>query len=151
MMALQYGNVYVGRVAMGYNDSHTVKTFLEAEAHDGPSIIIAYAHCIAHGYDLVHGFEQQKLAVDSGAFPLFRYNPARAAQNENPFQLDSKAPSVPVEKYAYNETRYTMLTRYDPAGAERLLTLAQQDAKRRFELYQHMASMSANGAEKEDK
>ncbi|MCP5114568.1 MAG: pyruvate:ferredoxin (flavodoxin) oxidoreductase, partial [bacterium] len=131
MMALQYGNVYVGRVAMGFNDAHTVKTFLEAEAHDGPSIIIAYSHCIAHGYDLLHGFSQQKLAVQSGHFPLFRYNPALAGEGKNPFQLDSKAPSVSIEKYAYNETRYTMLTRSDPSAAERLLIEAQQDAQTR--------------------
>ncbi len=150
MMALQYGNVYVGRVAMGFNDAHTVKTFLEAEAHDGPSIIIAYSHCIAHGYDLLHGFSQQKLAVQSGHFPLFRYNPALAGEGKNPFQLDSKAPSVSIEKYAYNETRYTMLTRSDPSAAERLLIEAQQDAQTRFKLYEHMASMPGIGS-KENK
>ena len=150
MMALQYGNVYVGRVAMGFNDAHTVKTFLEAEAHNGPSIIIAYSHCIAHGYDLLHGYEQQKAAVQSGAFPLFRYNPSLAEQGKNPFQLDSKEPSMEFEKYAYNETRYTMLKRSDPEAAKKLLAEAQQDANNRFRLYKHMATMPSNGADKED-
>ncbi len=119
MMAMQYGNVYVGRVAMGANDAHTVKTFIEAEAHPGPSIIIAYSHCIAHGYNMLHGFDQQKAAVQSGHFPLFRYNPALAAEGKNPFQLDSKAPSISFDKYAYNETRYTMLVRSNPEAAKR--------------------------------
>jgi pyruvate-ferredoxin/flavodoxin oxidoreductase len=149
MMALQYGNVYVARVAMGYNDAHTVKTFLEAEAHDGPSIIIAYSHCIAHGYDMVYGFDQQKAAVQSGHFPLFRYNPALLEQGKNPFQLDSKAPSIPLEKYAYNETRYTMLVRSNPEAARRLLEAAQRDVQFRFKLYEHMASLSLNGGAKE--
>ncbi|MCW5982577.1 MAG: pyruvate:ferredoxin (flavodoxin) oxidoreductase [Bryobacteraceae bacterium] len=151
MMAMQYGNVYVGRVAMGANDVHTVKTFLEAEAHNGPSIIIAYSHCIAHGFDMVHGLEQQKAAVASGHFPLIRYNPALAAEGKNPFQLDSKAPSIPIEKYAYNETRYTMLVRSDPEAAKKLLELAQHDAQVRFKLYEHMAAMPGNGAGKEVK
>ncbi len=151
MMAVQYGNVYVGRVAMGFNDAHTVKTFLEAEAHPGPSLLIAYSHCIAHGYNLVHGFSQQKAAVESGAFPLFRYNPARAEEGKNPFQLDSKAPKITFDKYAYNETRYTMLVRSDPEAAKQLLELAQQDAQRRFKLYEYMASMPGNGAGEEKK
>ena len=150
MMAMQYGNVYVGRVAIGFNDAHTVRTFLEAEAHNGPSIIIAYSHCIAHGYDLLHGFDQQKAAVQSGAFPLFRYNPNLAEQGKTPFQLDSKAPSLEFEKYAYNETRYTMLKRSDPEAAKKLLVEAQKDANNRFRLYQHMATMPGNGADKED-
>jgi pyruvate-ferredoxin/flavodoxin oxidoreductase len=147
MMAMQYGNVYVARVAMGYNDAHTVKTFLEAEAHPGPSIIVAYSHCIAHGYDLVHGFDQQKAAVESGHFPLFRYNPALAEEGKNPFQLDSKEPKIAFEKYAYNETRYTMLVRSNPEAARRLLEQAQRDAQTRFKLYEHMAAMPGNSKE----
>jgi pyruvate-ferredoxin/flavodoxin oxidoreductase len=149
MMAMQYGNVYVGCLAMGFNDAHTVKTFLEAEAYDGPSILIAYSHCIAHGYDMLHGFAQQKAAVQSGHFPLFRYNPSLAEQGKNPFQLDSKAPTLEFDKYAYKETRYTMLKRSDPEAAKKLLIAAQQDAQRRFRLYQHMASMPGNGPGKE--
>jgi len=151
MMAVQYGNVYVARVAMGFNDAHTVKTFLEAEAFDGPSLIIAYSHCIAHGYNLINGLTQQKLAVQSGAFPLFRYNPDLAAQGKHPFQLDSKAPSIPVEKYAYNETRYTMLVRSHPEAAKQLLELAERDAQHRYRLYQHMAALSPDGADQEEK
>ena len=151
MMAMQYGNVYVGRVALGANDVQTVKTFLEAEAHDGPSIIIAYSHCIAHGYDMSHGLEQQKAAVLSGHFPLIRYNPALAAEGKNPFQLDSKAPSIPLEKYAYNETRYTMLVRSDPENAKKLMEVAQRDVQVRFKLYEHMAAMPGSGAAKEGK
>jgi len=151
MMAMQYGNVYVGRVAMGFNDAHTVKTFLEAEAHPGPSIIIAYSHCIAHGYNLVHGFSQQKAAVECGHFALFRYNPALAEQGKNPFVLDSRPPKISFEQYAYNETRYTMLTRTNPEAAKKLLELAQRDAQYRYKLYQHMAAMPGNGGQKEEK
>ena len=97
MEAVSYGSVYVAQVAIGGNDSHTVKAFQEAEAHDGPSIIIAYASCIAHGYDLIHGLEQQKLAVQAGYWPLMRYNPALREEGKNPFQLDSKAPSISAQ------------------------------------------------------
>ncbi|HET8546683.1 MAG TPA: pyruvate:ferredoxin (flavodoxin) oxidoreductase, partial [Bryobacteraceae bacterium] len=140
MMAMQYGNVYVARVAMGANDMHTLKAFLEAEAWDGPSIIIAYSHCIAHGYDMKHGLEQQKLAVQSGYWPLFRYNPALKAQGKNPFQLDSKAPAIPLEKYIYNETRYTMLVHSNPEAARKLLAEAQEDVNSRWKAYEHLAN-----------
>jgi pyruvate-ferredoxin/flavodoxin oxidoreductase len=141
MMAMMYGNVYVARVAMGSSDMQTLKAFLEAEAWDGPSIIIAYSHCIAHGYDLKHGLDQQKLAVQSGYWPLFRYNPALAAQGKNPFQLDSKAPAIPLEKYIYNETRYTMLVHSAPAAAAELLKDAQEDVRTRWKMYEYMAAM----------
>jgi homodimeric pyruvate:ferredoxin (flavodoxin) oxidoreductase len=118
MMAMTYGNVYVARVAFGYNDMQTVKAFLEAEAYDGPSLIIAYCHCIAHGYDLVHGLDQQKAAVQSGYWPLFRYNPELLKQGKNPLQLDSKAPTLPLDKYIYNETRYSMLHFLDQLAGE---------------------------------
>ena len=114
MEAVSYGSVYVAQVALGGNDSHVVKAFQEAEAHEGPSIIIAYSSCIAHGYDLVHGLEQQKLAVQSGYWPLMRYNPALRENGKNPFQLDSKAPSIRLKEYAYREARYTMLARSNP-------------------------------------
>jgi pyruvate-ferredoxin/flavodoxin oxidoreductase len=142
MEAISYGNVYVARVAMGGNDSHTVKAFQEAEAHDGPSLIIAYSHCIAHGYDMVHGLEQQKAAVLSGYWPLFRYNPALVEKGLNPFQLDSKAPSIPLKQYAYQEARYTMLARSDPATAAELLALAQEDVERRWRIYADRAALS---------
>src|ERR1700688_1436099 len=119
--AISYGSVYVARVAMGGNDTQTVKAFLEAEAYDGPSLIIAYSHCIAHGYDMVFGMEQQKAAVLSGYWPLIRYNPALRAEGKNPFQLDSRAPSIPLKQFAYQEARYTMLARTHPEAARELL------------------------------
>ncbi len=139
MMAVAYGSVYVARVAMGAGDMHTVKAFLEAEAYHGPSIIIAYSHCIAHGYDLAHGMDQQKLAVNSGHWPLFRYNPDLVAQGKNPFQLDSKAPNIALKDFIYNETRYTMLVKSNPEEAKKLLALAQQDVNQQWKLYDYMA------------
>ncbi len=149
MMAMTYGNVYVARVAFGFNDMQTVKAFLEAEAYDGPSIIIAYSHCIAHGYDLIHGLDQQKAAVQSGHWSMFRFNPALAKQGKNPLQLDSKAPTIPLDKYIYNETRYTMLAHSNPDAARELLNEAQKEVLSRWKLYEHWASMpgSADVAE----
>jgi pyruvate-ferredoxin/flavodoxin oxidoreductase len=118
---------------------------LEAEAWDGPSVIIAYSHCIAHGYDLVFGCEQQKLAVQSAYWPLFRYNPRLGLEGKNPFQLDSRPPALPLEKYIYNETRYTMLVKSNPEAAKKLLEEAQHDVAERWKLYEHWAKMPANG------
>jgi pyruvate-ferredoxin/flavodoxin oxidoreductase len=145
MLAISYGSIYVARVAMGASDAQTVKAMLEAEAYDGPSLIIAYSHCIAHGYDLAHGLDQQKAAVASGYWPLFRYDPRLAEQDKNPLQLDSKAPSLPLEKYVYNETRYTMLKQSNEAAAEKLLALEKQDVSRRWNLYEQLAH--TNGKE----
>ncbi|MGB9674324.1 MAG: pyruvate:ferredoxin (flavodoxin) oxidoreductase [Anaerolineales bacterium] len=142
MMAMSYGYVYIARVAMGANDQQTLTAFLEADAYPGPSLVIAYSHCIAHGYDLKYGLEQQKLAVASGAWPLYRYNPLLADEGKNPLILDSKDPSVPIEQYAYNETRYKMLVQTDEQRAEMLIKLAQKDANRRWELYRQMAAMT---------
>jgi len=150
-IAMSYGSVYVARVAMGGGDVHTVKAFLEAEAFHGPSLIIAYSHCIAHGYDMAFGMDQQKAAVNSGYWPLFRYNPDLAGQNANPFQLDSRPPSVPLKSYIYNEARYTMLAKSNPAEAERLLHLAEEDVTSRWKLYEHMARQTANGNPEEVK
>jgi pyruvate-ferredoxin/flavodoxin oxidoreductase len=147
MMAVSYGSVYVARIAMGAGDMQTIKAFQEAEAFNGPSIIIAYSHCIAHGYDLAYGMDQQKAAVNSGYWPLFRYNPDLVAQNKNPFQLDSRAPSIGVKDFMYNETRYTMLVKSNPEEAKRLLGLAQEDVAARWKLYDYMAHEPANGAE----
>ncbi len=149
LIAMSYGSVYVAKVAMGGNDMHTVKAFLEAEAFDGPSIIIAYSHCIAHGYDMAFGCEQQKAAVNSGYWPLFRYNPNLAGQGKNPFQLDSRPPSVPLKNYVYNETRYTMLAKSNPEHAKELLALAEEDVASRWKLYEHMAHQPSNGAAQE--
>ncbi|HUK19480.1 MAG TPA: pyruvate:ferredoxin (flavodoxin) oxidoreductase [Bryobacteraceae bacterium] len=145
MMAVSYGSVYVARVAMGAGDMHTVKAFLEAEAFDGPSLIIAYSHCIAHGYDLAYGMEQQKAAVSSGYWPLFRYNPDLVAQSKNPFQLDSRAPTTALKDYIYNETRYTMLVKSNPDEAARLLKLAQEDVASHWKLYDYLAHEPTNG------
>ena len=139
---MSYGSVYVARVAMGANDTHTVKAFLEAEAHDGPSLIIAYSHCIAHGYDMSFGLDQQKKAVLSGYWPLMRYNPALRLQGKNPFQLDSKAPSIPLKQYAYQEARYTMLVRSNPEAARELLRRAQDDVEREWRVYSGRAAMA---------
>jgi pyruvate-ferredoxin/flavodoxin oxidoreductase len=146
MLAMTYGNIYVARVAFGSNDSQTVKAMLEAEAYNGPSLIIAYSHCIQQGIDMTKGLEQQKLAVLAGHWPLFRYNPDLKAQGKNPMILDSKAPSIPLQKYVYNETRYTMLTYSNEAEAERLLKLAQEDVNERWKKYLTLATQ--NGEEK---
>ena len=143
MMAMSYGNVYVARVAMGGSDMQTLKAFIEAEQYDGPSLIIAYSHCIAHGYDLAFGMEQQKKAVLSGHWPLLRFNPD-LSNGKNPFQLDSKPPSLPLEKYIYNETRYAMLRHSDREVAEKLLHEAQQDVADRWHRYEQLAQKTSN-------
>ena len=140
MEAVSYGSVYVARVAMGGNDAQTVKAFQEAEAYDGPALIIAYSHCIAHGYDLAQGMEQQKKAVLSGYWPLMRYNPSLRAEGKNPFQLDSRAPSIPLKDYSYNEARYTMLARSHPDVAAKLLEEAQEDVDREWRIYSARAA-----------
>ena len=144
MMAMTYGTIYVARVAIGANDAQTVKAFLEAEAYEGPSLIIAYSPCIAHGYDLVHGMEQQKAAVLSGYWSLIRYNPDLLKEGKNPLQLDSKPPALSLEKYIYNEARYRMLVQSNPEAAKRLLELAQEDVLARWRLYEHWAAMPVN-------
>jgi pyruvate-ferredoxin/flavodoxin oxidoreductase len=145
MEAVSYGYVYVAQVALGGNDTHVVKAFQEAEAHDGPSLIIAYSSCIAHGYDLVHGLEQQKLAVQSGYWPLMRYNPGLRNEGKNPFLLDSKAPSIRLKEYAYREARYTMLARSNPELAATLLKEAQDDVERQWRVYSARATMPGRG------
>ncbi|HOV28946.1 MAG TPA: pyruvate:ferredoxin (flavodoxin) oxidoreductase [Synergistales bacterium] len=141
MMAMSYGNVYVARVSLGANDAQVLKAFQEAEAYPGTSIIIAYAHCIAHGFDLKMGLEHQKAAVNSGAWILMRYNPALAAEGKNPLILDSKEPSIPLSDYIYSETRYKMLTLSNPAEAAKLLAEAEADVKARWRMYKHLAAM----------
>ncbi len=151
MMAMTYGNVYVAKVAMGANDAQTLRAFLEAEAYDGPSIIIAYSHCIAHGINMAKGMESQKLAVDSGHWPLFRYNPLNVLDGKNPLKLDSKAPKIKLEEYIYNETRYKMLTKSHPQEAKHLLELGQAEVLKKWEFYEQMAEMKvSNDGEKED-
>jgi pyruvate-ferredoxin/flavodoxin oxidoreductase len=150
LMAMAYGYVYVANIAFGANDQQTLRAFLEAEAYDGPSLIIAYSHCIAHGIDMRMGLEQQKLAVQSGQWPLYRYNPDQALRNKNPLTIDSKEPKVPLEEYAYNETRYRMLLQSDESRAETLMQHAKQDVISRWNLYRQMAAMSLPGADQQD-
>ncbi len=138
-MVMNYGNVYVAQVAMGANDVQTVRAFIEAESYDGPSLIIAYSHCIAHGINMLYGLEQQRLAVDSGHWMLYRYDPRRVVNGENPLKLDSKEPTIKIRDYIYNETRYKMLTKSMPNRAAQLLAEAEKAAHRR---YQHYLQMS---------
>ena len=140
LMAMSYGNVYVASVAMGAKDEHTLKAFLEAEAYDGPSLIIAYSHCIAHGIDMVKGMSNQRLAVDSCQWLLYRYDPEREARGENPLILDSRAPKVKVQEFLLTQNRFKMLTKIKPEQARRLFKAAQEDADARWRLYEHMAS-----------
>ncbi|MDT5061373.1 MAG: pyruvate-ferredoxin/flavodoxin oxidoreductase [Acidobacteriota bacterium] len=139
MTAMRYGDVYIAQVAMGASDTHTVKAFLEAEAHNGPSLIIAYSQCIAHGIDISKGMHQQKLAVESGHWPLYRYNPALAEAGKNPFKLDSSAPKIPLQDYIYTEGRYRMLQQSDPEVAKVLLEKAQKAVEQRWQNYKQLA------------
>ena len=141
LMAMSYGNVYVGRVAMGANDAHTVKVFKEAEAYDGPSIIIAYSHCISHGIDMKKGLEQQKKAVESGHWILMRYNPDNKKEGKNPLTIDCKAPTLPIKDYIYNETRYKRLTIINPEEAAKILVEKEQDVKEKWRLYKYLSEM----------
>ena len=146
MLAMTYGNIYVAQVAMGASDPQTVKAFVEAESYDGPSLIIAYSHCINHGINMRLGFDQQDLAVNSGAWVLYRYDPRRASLGLNPLQLDSKGPKIPLVDYMYTETRFKQLTQSDPEAAARLLKLGQEDVEKRWRMYQHLAAMDYSTA-----
>ena len=140
LIAMGYGNIYVAQIAMGASDQQTLRAFLEAEAYDGPALIISYTHCIAHGIDMSKGLEQQRLATQAGVWPLYRYNPALAAQGKNPLTIDSKEPSIPVEQYAYNEERYRMLIQSNEARAEELMRLANEDAKKHWQKLQQISA-----------
>jgi pyruvate-ferredoxin/flavodoxin oxidoreductase len=146
LMAMTYGNAYVASVAMGARDEHTLRVFLEAESYDGPSLIIAYSHCIAHGIDMQKGMQQQKAMVDAGRWLLYRYDPRRTEQGENPLILDSRSPKIPVEQAMYSENRFKMLTRSNPAEAKRLAQLAQTDIDTRWQLYQSLAARSVDAS-----
>ena len=140
LMAMSYGNVYVAAVALGARDEHTLKAFLEAEAYDGPALIIAYAHCIAHGFDMSAGMRHQKEAVETGKLLLYRYDPQRAAKGEPPLTLDSKPPKVAsLPEHLRSETRFSMLTRSRPEQAEALFAAAQHDAQARWELFERLS------------
>ena len=148
MIAMSYGNVYVAQVAFGANDTQLIKALNEAEAYDGPSIVIAYSHCIAQGFNLADGLEHQKSAVDTGSWPLYRYNPENIAQGKAPLTLDSKAPSKPLSDYMSNETRFQVVNKMNPERYETLLNKAQENVKEKRSLYEHMAEFAIKeGAE----
>ncbi|MBP7274990.1 MAG: pyruvate:ferredoxin (flavodoxin) oxidoreductase [Kiritimatiellae bacterium] len=148
LMAMSYGNIYVARISLGANPRHALNALLEAEAYPGPSLVIAYSHCIAHGINMQKGFDQQKKAVDSGHWMLCRYNPLLAAQGRNPLQIDSKPPSIPMRDYLYSETRFKMLTLSKPEAAEQLLKEAQEDVQKRWRLYERMVAADPADATK---
>ncbi|MGQ9496666.1 MAG: pyruvate:ferredoxin (flavodoxin) oxidoreductase [Thermoanaerobaculaceae bacterium] len=150
LAAMHYGHVYVARVAFGAKDAQTVRAFLEADSYPGPSLIIAYSHCIAHGYDLAFGAEQQRLAVESGYWPLLRYDPRRAAAGEAPLKLDSAAPKVPIAQYVGNETRYRMVQQQDPERFRLLLERAQALVQDRWAFYEHLAQFKSPVAVEEE-
>ena len=141
MIATAYGDVYVAQIALGANNTQTVKAFMEAESFDGPSLIIAYSQCIAHGIDMSTGMSHQKEAVDSGYWPLYRYDPRVVADGQHPFHLDSRKPKLDFRSFARQEARYLMLERSQPAEADRLFTLAQEDIDARWSLYEQMAQV----------
>ncbi|MDD2266682.1 pyruvate:ferredoxin (flavodoxin) oxidoreductase [Sulfuricurvum sp.] len=137
-MAINYQNVYVAKVSLGANDTATVKAFVEAERYDGPSIIIAYSHCVAHGYDLKYGFDQQKRAVDSGLWPIFRFNPDKIKEGENPMTLDYKGPKIDVKDFMYRETRFKMAEKMNKDAADSYLATAAQTAQSLYHRYQNL-------------
>jgi pyruvate-ferredoxin/flavodoxin oxidoreductase len=144
LLAMMYGNVYVAQIAMGASDVQTVKAFAEAEQYDGPSLIIAYSHCIAHGIKMDLGMDQQRSAVRCGHWPLYRFNPELSKEGKNPLQLDSRAPKEKFEQYAYNETRYRMLAQANLAEAKRLLREAVDDIDRGWRFLEHLAAFQPN-------
>jgi pyruvate-ferredoxin/flavodoxin oxidoreductase len=141
LQAIAYGNIYVAQVAMGANPQQTLLAFREAEAYEGPSLILAYSQCIAHGIDMLYGMKQQELAVASGFWPLLRFNPALRSVGQNPFCLDSARPSIPLNEYAYNEIRFSGLVQTDPAEAALLLETAQQDVLKKYLEYQTLSEL----------
>jgi len=143
LQAIAYGSAYVARVAMGADPQQTLRAFREAEAYEGPSLIIAYSHCIAHGIDMSQGLDQQQRAVRSGHWPLVRFDPVVREAGGNPFHLDSPRPSIPLSDYIYRELRYRMLTNANPEEAERLLALGQEAVNQRWAVYEEMATRSA--------
>ena len=141
-MAMAYRHVYVAHVAFGAKDVQTVKAFQEAESYDGPSLIIAYSHCIAHGYDMAYGCEQQKLAVDSGVWPLYRYDPRRVAQGQPPLVLDSGDPKISAKQYMRNETRFRMVEKLNPERFKKLALMAERQTRQNVAVYKQMAGIT---------
>jgi pyruvate-ferredoxin/flavodoxin oxidoreductase len=149
LMALSYGYIYVAKVALGANPMQVVKAMIEAEQYDGPSLVIAYAHCIAHGINMTKGYQEHKKAVDSGHWPLYRYNPDLCEEGKNPLTLDSKEPSISLEEYVSGENRYNMLRRSDPERADLLLNKAQKLVEDHFALYKYLADRKTASCEEE--
>lgn len=150
MLAMTYGGIYVAQIALGANPNQVVKAFVEAQAYDGPSLIIAYSHCIAHGINMSKGLEGQKRAVTSGHWPLYRFDPTLTAQGKNPLQLDSKAPTTEFEDYAYGETRYLSLKKAKPEAAAILMEQAKKDTTAKFKLLEQLAGLSCDCNGKEE-
>ena len=148
-IASAYGNVYVAQIAMGADNAQTVKALAEADAWDGPSLIIAYSHCIAHGIEMRHGMAHQKLAVDSGYWPLWRYDPRQAGRGQHPFHLDSRAPKVPLRDFTRTELRFSALARNRPKESERLIELARHDVEERRHVYEQLAEVEHEAADQE--
>jgi pyruvate-ferredoxin/flavodoxin oxidoreductase len=142
LMAMAYGHVYVARVAFGAKDVQTLKAFQEAESYPGPSLIIAYSHCIAHGYDMAYGCEQQKLAVDSGVWPLYRFDPRRLTQGQAPLVLDSGDPKIAAGQYMRNETRFRMVEKLNPERFKKLLASAEKQARQRVAVYKQLSALT---------
>jgi pyruvate-ferredoxin/flavodoxin oxidoreductase len=144
LLAIVYGNIYVAKVAMGANPSQTVKAFVEAEGYSGPSLIIAYSHCIAHGINMTAGYQEQKKAVACGHWPLYKFDPRLKNEGKNPLQLDSKAPTLDFEEYAYGQNRYRTLKQSNPEAAKELLELARNDATQRYALMEQLAKLKCD-------
>ncbi len=153
MIAVDYGNIYVATLAVGANPAQTIRAFHEADSYEGPSLLIAFSQCIAHGIDMATGMTHQKDMVKSGYWPLYRYDPRLAHDGGHPFHLDSHKPTLPFTKFAEKEGRYAMLERSDPKRAEELFDLAQKDIDERWHFYEQMAgvvrTLSATGKEEE--
>lgn len=144
LLAMTYGNIYVAKVAMGANANHTVKAFVEAESYPGPSLILAYAQCIAHGINMTTGYDEQKKAVSCGHWPLYRFDPRLKAEGKNPLQLDSKPPTTSFEDYAYGENRYRTLKQAKPEVAAKLMKLSANDAAERYALMEQLANLNCD-------
>jgi pyruvate-ferredoxin/flavodoxin oxidoreductase len=141
---MAYGNIYVAKVAIGASPVQTVKAFVEAESYPGPSLIIAYSHCIAHGIDMTYGYQEQKKAVECGHWPLYRFNPLLKKEGKNPLQLDSKPPTLKLEDYIYGETRYKALQKLNPQAAAELLELAKSDVADKYALMEQLSKLQCN-------
>jgi len=140
MLAMGYGHPYVAKVAMGAKDAQTVNAFKEADSYQGTSLIIAYSHCIAHGYDLGDGVSQQERAVESGYWPLFRYDPRRLAAGESPLKLDSPAPKIELDAFVSHETRFRQVQAANPEHYKRLMEQAQREIREKYALYESLAT-----------